>query len=55
MDVLLQKLQQEYSKTKSQKAEGKLQDARKTTGAIRQQLDSLTASAMPDVSINIQQ
>lgn len=45
MDIFLQKLHHEYSKNKSQKNESKWQDAKKTTGAIRKQLDSLTAQS----------
>jgi len=47
---LFQKLQQEFNRSKSSKVEAKLQDAKKTTGSIRKQLDSLTAGSF-DVSI----
>lgn len=42
MEVILQKLQQEYLKNKSPKLEADLNDAKKTTGAIRRQLEALT-------------
>lgn len=42
MELLLQKLQQEYAKTKSTRLEAELNDAKKTTGAIRKQLEALT-------------
>ncbi|XP_067940258.1 rho guanine nucleotide exchange factor 11-like isoform X4 [Watersipora subatra] len=42
------KLQQDYSKSKSQKAESRLQDAKKMTSTIRHQLESLTLTSTPD-------
>lgn len=52
MDVLLQKLQSEYMKNKNPKTEGKLQEAKRTSGAIRKQLDALGGGpSAADVSV----
>ena len=42
MDLLLQKLQSEYSKNRNSKTEDKLKHARATTSQIRKQLEQLT-------------
>ena len=42
MDLLLQKLQSEYSKNRNSKTEDKLKQARATTSQIRKQLEQLT-------------
>lgn len=57
MDLLLQKLQNDYLKNRNSKTEAKLQHAKTTTGAIRKQLDQLTGGqgpTTPEVRFHIQ-